>query len=290
MGDTPSDPRRSLHRLTCDGLRVTAASDDATTRSLVSDARRAPFFYQTEDAFDALRERFSGARRTTAIAVYVVLTETANRLGGEKARDGFRASRTSVAKMVGVSVDTFDRYVSELVEIGLLEVERERVEGVNLPNRWRLLSPPRVAPGAGGSRTGAVRGSRTGAAQVLEEPRSEERETTSPVGVPPLVKIDGRNLGFDALAETCRVPIQNKARVSEMTKALKDIRGYFAAENPNLGAADFEQRLAGEIVRRAGVYRVRMSGATLTPSALAKWWHDFAPDTGRRMDDDVLGV
>lgn len=270
---------------------MTAASDDAARRSLVSDGRRAPFFYQTEDALDAIRERFSGSRRTTAIAVYVVLTETANRLGGEKARDGFRASRTSVAKMVGVSVDTFDRYVSELVEVGLLEVERERVEGVNLPNRWRLLTAPKIASGAGGSRTDTARGSRTGAAQGLEEPRTEERETTSPGDAPVLVKIDGQNLGFNALAETCRVPIQNKARVSEMGKALKEIRGYFAAERPELAGEDFEHGLAHEIVRRAGLYRSRMSGATLTPSALAKWWHDFAVEVSvaRRMDDDVLG-
>lgn len=142
---------------------------------MIADDRRAPFCYQTHDALAAIRSRFTGGKRSTAIAVYVVLTETANALGGEEARNGFQASRTSIAREVGCSVDTLDRYVAVFVEIGLLAVERQRIEGANLPNRWRLLDAPP-------SRTHAATPSRTHAAQGLEEPRSKE---PSPPEVPP---------------------------------------------------------------------------------------------------------
>lgn len=144
---------------------------------MITDARRPPFCFQTQPALDLIRDHFEGAKRSTALAVYLVLTETANRIGGAEARTGFRESRATIAESVGVSVDTLDRYVSTFIKIGLLEVEREQMEGVNLPNRWILLDP-KLRTGAGGSRTGAARGGRTGAAQESEEeqPGKEQRD------------------------------------------------------------------------------------------------------------------
>lgn len=137
---------------------------------MISDERRPPFCYQTHAALDAIRSKFTGAKRTTAIAVYVVMTETANRQGGATARaSGFRAARAEIAERVGISVDTLDRYVSDLCAIPLLNVIRERAGEVNLPNRWSLVEPPRRTD-APPSRMGAATPSRTDAAQ---EPRSD---------------------------------------------------------------------------------------------------------------------
>lgn len=129
---------------------------------MITDDRRAPFCFQTHGALDAIRSHFEGPKRTTAIAIYVALTETANRNGGASVRENFRASRKEVAERAGVSVDTLDRYVGGFAEIGLLEVERERVGSVNLANRWSLREPDRT--GAPPSRTGAATPSRTDAA------------------------------------------------------------------------------------------------------------------------------
>lgn len=106
-------------------------------------------------------------------------------------------------------------------------------------------------------------------------------ETTSP---PKLVKIDGKNLGFDALAEECGIDPRNKTRVRELTAALKDIRAYVAEESAESGEP-FERHLASEIRRRASLYRRRMPRAALTPPALAKWWHDVDRPARRGSTD-----
>lgn len=143
--------------------------------------------------------------------------------------------------------------------------------------------------GSTGSTTSDLPGFPESSPLVVEpslEPEPQERTVSE---VPVLVKIDGRNLGFDALAEVCRVPLENRQRVSQMTKALKEIRAYFAAEHPSVAGGAFEHALAEEIRQRARMYRARMPGAALTPTALAKWWHDSAPSARGRTDDDVLG-
>lgn len=93
-----------------------------------------------------------------------------------------------------------------------------------------------------------------------------------------LTKIEGRNLPFDALAEACSIDTRNKAQVSQLTKALKDIRSYFAEEvgtQPHVTPEEWEQALALAVRTRASAYRARFRNAELTPTALAKWWHQL---------------
>ncbi len=113
-----------------------------------TDRRRPPFCFQTHDALDLIREHFTGGARSTALAIYLTMTEIANRKGGAEARSGFRATRKQIASHAGVGVTTFDRYVRDFEALGLIEITRERVGEVNLPNRWALIdSPSETGPG-----------------------------------------------------------------------------------------------------------------------------------------------
>jgi hypothetical protein len=277
-----------------------------TADGAVRDERRTPFCYQTHDALDVLRATFDGNRRATALAIYLCLTEAANRSGGAAARDGFTAARKEVADAAGVSADTLDRYVAEMEAAGILRRDRRRVEGVNLPNVWVLVEPGQVPPVAAPVRPG---GSRAGAAQGLKKelPKSEEGETSSPFvapGPPPLVKVDGRNLGMDALAEECGI-IDGDPRYGEVVAAINGKRGPTAAPGirvlfwgecqryaqtrvmaePDLAAEiaariarlheapeQFERALERAVHSKAARYRETLAGAILTPGALQKWW------------------
>jgi hypothetical protein len=266
----------------------------------VRDERRAPFCYQTHAALDALRSTFTGNRLATALAIYVCLTEAANRAGGSSARDGFTATRKDVADAAGVSPDTLDRYVAEMETAGLLRRDRRRVEGVNLPNVWVLLEPGLVPPVAAPVRPG---GGRAGAAQGLKKDNLKKEETSSPPAdrPPALVKIDGRNLGYDALADECGL-IEGDPRTGEIVAALNGtrnqpgIRTLFWQEccryvqvrgddDPSLreemvvrlarlreDGEQFERALERAIRSKANRYRGAMGGAILTPGALRKWW------------------
>lgn len=138
--------------------------------SQVDEGRRPPFCFQTHDALDLIRRSFEPRSIATALAIYLCLTEAANRLGGVEARSGFVAARKEIARSAGVSLDTLDRYVSKLAEIGLIEVIRETVGSVNLPNRWSLRdTPPSRSSGVGGSRS-------SGVLKDLEEKLEEEED------------------------------------------------------------------------------------------------------------------
>ena len=104
---------------------------------------------------------------------------------------------------------------------------------------------------------------------------------------PSRVLIDGRDLPFDALSEECAVG-ERSPRAKEVAVALAGSRGSpgireqawrqvvelaDVVEPPD--AETFERMLAAEIRRRAVTYRQKMPGATLSPTALAKWWTDL---------------
>jgi hypothetical protein len=273
----------------------------------VEDRRLPPFCYQTHAALAAIRAAaaFAGAKRTTALAIYVTLTEAANRAGGVRAREeGFAATRPDIAASAGISVDTLDRYVSELVKIGLVGVHRRRVDGVNLPNRWALLEPGPVPPVAAPVRPG---GGRAGAAQERKEESYGKKGTTSPPGAapatavdsgpPPVALIDRRNLPLDALLEVCGVDPASP-RVGQAVAALNGsargsqvgIRDLFWREACRWAAEhDQEDRLADlredperfavalerAIRRKAQLYRQKLRGATMSPTALRDWWLDL---------------
>lgn len=270
---------------------------------LVRDRRR-PFFYQTHDALDLIRERFTGPReRSTAIALYVCLTEAANLYGGEAARDGFEVTRRDLAANAGVSVDTFDRYARAFTELGLLDVERRKVGNVNLPNRWVLLDPPGPQVyGQGGRRSAALRARSSSRVKETEEGGTSSPQDEGGAGGPPdIVLVDGQNVALNELCDACgidrasprlaqavvalngRVPkagelpepgirhlawqeVERWAEAGAMPDRLDELR-----EDP----AAWMVGLATMIRRKAARYRVTMPGAMLTPKALRDWWLDL---------------
>lgn len=276
----------------------------------VQDERRSPFCFQTHEALAVIRGNFSGAKLTTALAIYLSLTEAANRAGGAEARNGFPATRAAIAEAAGISVDTLDRYVVTFAKVGLVEARRRTVDGVNLPNVWVLLDPAPVPPVAAPVRPG---GSRTRAAQGPRKKAKAEGEPTVPSGVgapdtvdpekpPSLVHVDGRNVALDALAELCGVD-EDSPRYGLAVTGLNGSRGQvgirhlfwkeihrWAVEHDELDRLatlyedpeQFALALERGIKRKAVLYRERMPGATMTPTALRDWWLDLENQPARR--------
>jgi helix-turn-helix protein len=124
---------------------------------------------------------------------------------------------------------------------------------------------------------------------------------------PKLLMVDGRNLGFDALAKVCEIR-SGSPREKEVAAALngnasvgpgirrlvwehivfvafRETYLKLVAGEPVPGAdldhyrRRFEEIVATSIRTRAGLYRKRFAGAELTPTALAKWFLDVDPGT-----------
>ncbi len=98
-----------------------------------------------------------------ALKVYAILRSYLN--PAEPERNEVWPSRKTLAAKAGFSLDTVDRAVDWLVTNGWLVVEQRRdPEGDLTSNRYIVFGAQRLPEG--GSRTGAQRGSRTGAATV----------------------------------------------------------------------------------------------------------------------------
>lgn len=211
----------------------------------------------------------AGTQRLVALALSIHMSER-----GDSCFPGV----TRIAREAALTPRAVQRAIRALQEGGWIQVQA--AGGAKRTNLYTATIPADYVhdegePSSPSSDDGAngVRGEgEPGSPKVVTE--SANVETTSPRKAPDLTKIDGRNLPFDALANECGVPLANKARVAQMTAALKDIRGYFSTERADLGGEPFERALAEEVVRRASFYRQRWSDRTLTPTALAKWWHD----------------
>jgi DNA-binding transcriptional ArsR family regulator len=258
-------------------------TDRSAVAGAVSDVRRPPFCYQTHAALDLIRAHVPGARRAAVLGVYLTLTERANREGGAGARDGFTAARKELADAAGVSPATLDRHVATLEKAGVIAVERRREGKSHLPNRWVLIDPQPASlapPSTDFEERGVA--PKSVHKDLEEERRPKERGLELPAP-PKRVLVEGRDLGFDALADACNVDPRNRRRTAELAGALKEIRGYVWDERQDLERGEpFEAHLAAEIGRRSALYRERLPGATLTPSALAKWWHDVDGSGPRR--------
>lgn len=115
-----------------------------------------------------------------------------------------------------------------------------------------------------------------------------------------------RNLPMDYLARVVGYDVTRPADASELAVALNGGRAvrpgiradYWRGANDTARAAWladprlFEEMLASTIEKAADLYRRKMPGATITPTALAKWWTRLQsmPDpAGSRMTaEDVL--
>lgn len=227
-----------------------------------------------------------------SIRLYAVLGRYADSTG--QALPG----RKVLADRMRCALSTLDQSLAELRNVGALSwSEGRRNDGGRASNEY-VLHPTPYRP-TGHPPTGPSVRAPTGpsVSQERDPVRTRVGETASP---PRVAKIDGQNVAFDALCEVANVNPQNRRRASEAAGALREIRGYVwddLDEDQRVLCLDspesFERRLAATIRDRARRYADAMDGARLTPSALAKWWHDVVnarSRPGRVTADDFADM
>lgn len=116
------------------------------------DIRQAPFTWQSVNAMRLIRKEFQKRERVAAIAIYQAFTEAANLQRGAK----FKATRSALSELAGVSVRTLDLYAQRFVTLGLLRVKRIREGRINSPNEWELLNLVDELAAPGGGATGCT--------------------------------------------------------------------------------------------------------------------------------------
>lgn len=226
------------------------------TPPLVQDARRPPFCYQTHDALDAVRDAAADEEKlsvSTAIAVYVSLTETANRSGGALARGAFQATRKDIARRAGVSIDTLDRYIAAFEKHNLLRVLREEVHGVNMPNTWTLLETESVPPVTAPVRSG---GSRPGAAQEPKKPLEKKKDLSPIAPRPP-----------NRPATVNRKPVKD----AEYDLAAQVLTSFNEQAGTHYGSRDYVAKVVMRI-REQPTLTLEMHQAVIAASLARSWW------------------
>lgn len=214
-------------------------------------------------------------------------------------------SQKRLSEMSGLGLETVRRALRSLEECGAIATERRlRKDGSNTSNAYFLpRDPPRGYPlkNEGGSSPKNEGG-------ILErEPAVTKKETPSEslavqglFELPKLSLIEGKNLGYDALQEVCKIHARSP-RLKEIPVALNGtrnsktpgIRQQFwdevndALMGTGFTCEEFERALAAAIRTRASVYQRVMPEAALTPTALVKWWTDL-PGMLRERDNGSL--
>lgn len=109
---------------------------------MLRDIRRAPFCWQDKATLRALRAYYDGdrrARRATALAIYLVLTELAS---DQHSQMHVETTHRAIWEATGTSEATVKRYLREFEDIGLVAIERRKVHAdISLPNIYALLTP-----------------------------------------------------------------------------------------------------------------------------------------------------
>jgi len=215
-----------------------------------------------------------------ALKLYVVLGEFANRRSKEA-----WPSRGKLAQRLSVSTRTVDTGMAELVEIGAVEKSvRKRDDGGQTSNTYRLLL---LHPEErGGVKPSFARGGSLASPEL--EPENQKSSSTDvelAPSTPKAIRVGGRDLAYDAVAEACGI-LEGSPRLRGIPAALNGPEGIRAqawrevvawlegSRNPPEGE-EYERMLAEGIRRRAALYRQKMPGVALTPSALKKWWTDL---------------
>lgn len=220
----------------------------------------------------------------------------------------------TIASALGVSVSTVQTAVSGLAKAGALDViARFDGEGRQTTNGYRLHWAPPDSKNPGGrsekrDRGGSQKRDRLRARdgedgtslRAERGPRAKARGSRADENSPPdLLLVAGRNLPHDALAHACGIAADSP-RHTEVAAALNGSRktgagiralawtGYLAAteqppDRPTVrlnretepGRELWEKALARRIRERAELWPRKMGDATLTPTALAKWWTDL---------------
>jgi hypothetical protein len=219
-----------------------------------------------------------------ALRTYVVLARYADADGV-----GF-PSRTTLAKRVGKSVDTVDRALAELVDVGAIVVDRRDEQGRQTTNEYRLafVRPRGRRNAADEGRTDAAPEGRTDAAQNEnhrnENHRNERTDSAAVAAVEVFdpgkgKRIDGQNLPWNALVEsTISHGLANEVRVGAALKSIRGEAWQSAQENGlTLDAVavrweEYEEALAQEIRRRVDWLKANNPNLTWGAEGVARWW------------------
>lgn len=117
--------------------------------------------------------------------------------------------------------------------------------------------------------------------QRLEPPDGGSMTSTPPTAV----RVQGRDLVYDAVAVACGIQ-KGSPRAKGIPAALngddgiraqawREVQDTIGQDRPSVEPEAYERWLAREVEVRAALYRQKMPGAMLTPSALKKWWLDL---------------
>ncbi len=94
--------------------------------------------WQDKDTIELIRKNFKGQRLTTALAIYLTLTELASNQG----TDEFSAYYSQITTFSGKSFSTVRNYCSEFIKLGITDKKNKKVnDKTNLANQWSLLAP-----------------------------------------------------------------------------------------------------------------------------------------------------
>lgn len=242
-----------------------------------------------------------------AIRVYLALASFASGAMGDD-RSAY-PSAAQIAERAGMTTDRVYKNLRLLRDAGAITVvphyREDGGRGTNdyvleaVPPEARLDHQALSAQGGLGaddpdpSRRSAHRGRRDKEEQTTTKrnPSPRTRDEGEVVTAPKLVRIDGRDLAFDALAAVCGVdPSGNRARevataLNGSPRGMTGIRTLVARDMalPRGGGGDllqgeqFERTVASLIMQAAERYRARFGpDVTMTPMALAKWWTDLS--------------
>ncbi len=115
------------------------------TDNLRNIAHKVPKCWQDKRIIRFLREHYFDKKRTTAIAIYLTLTETASNSNSET----FKAYYNQIGAMIGKSSSTIKRYCNDFIQLKILEKTNHKRGNHNLANQWSLLaySPMKLRSG-----------------------------------------------------------------------------------------------------------------------------------------------
>lgn len=236
-----------------------------------------------------------------ARAVYPILLAEAWQRGARAGEQVELPAIRELAVVCGCSMTALKGYIRELSDAAWIWTTRP---ARGKPQRYVIRasrgseSAPRPEKCGSDSDPGVGRNPTHSRARDSSLRLGADGELAAP---PAAVKIEGRNLPVDALAEVCGVNLVNRAKARELAGALREIRQYVWDDlRPEVrvemyaSPQTFERRLAATIRDRAVAYGKALRGARITAPALAKWWHDVvssgAPgvsDADRQMLDDL---
>ena len=225
-------------------------------------------------------------------------------------------SKETLAEDLGISVSAVSTALTALANAPTCEGDdseghacliKTRRRGLGLTNVYLIFDPelPETDESRNAESVVQERGNgefptraRSLQAKTKETKRVEASASTGvevTVGPPPLHKVEGQNLAFNALRDLCGIKPNDRNREGEVAVALNGGRGVrtgirelvwgelveatfggdarAAAAEVHHDPSQFEYALVATIERRVQQYEQAWGGrVALTPTALAKWW------------------